>query len=216
MGGWSPLRGAPGDGASAITMDDLKHLLAEHSMGVMSEVQRMLPPAPAAYAGALPPAAAALDSGWATLPASEGIDMAALTQALVDRDREVQRLEERLSGLQTELRTRDDRVSQLTEELDQTVREVRHRQLDLEFHQLKLEERVRANAELEQLQGVLSSRVEEASLSARHAALDMNMPPMTPRSLRAQGSLPWALRKGRSPPGCVGAIEGGFVVPGQY
>lgn len=197
---------APAGAAVAITMDELKNLLAEHSMGVMSEVQKMLPGIGA------PPA----DSGWATMPTSDGIDLAALTQALVERDREVQQLEERLSTLQTELRTKDQRVAELTEELDQTVREVRHRQLDLEFHQLKLEERVRANAELEQLQGVLSSRVEEASLSARHAALDMNMPPMTPRSLRAQGSLPWALRKGRSPPGCMGAIEGGGFAPGQY
>jgi len=73
------------------------------------------------------------------------------------------------------------------------MREVRHRQLDLEFQQLKLEERVRSNAELEQQQRHLAVCAEEASLSARHAAIDAAA--MTPRSFRAQGQLPWVLRK---------------------
>lgn len=178
-------------------MDDLKRILAEHSEGVLSEVQRMLP-----MGGVV--AVAAEQS-------AEGVDMGALTQALVERDREVKQLEERLACLQTELQGKDHRVADLSSELDQAVREVRHRQLDLEFHQLKLEERVRSNAELEQLQYRLTTKVEEVSLSARHAALDMQMPPTTPRSLRAQGSLPWTLRKGRSPPS--GAIDS---LPIQY
>jgi len=90
-------------------------------------------------------------------------------------------------------------VADLGGELDRTVREVRHKQLDLEFQQLKLEERVRCNAELEQSQRKLTQRVEEASLNSRHAALDVEMCLATPRTLRAQGTLPWTVRKNRLP-----------------
>merc|ERR1711971_720783 len=87
----------------------------------------------------------------------ETVDMDTLTKVLVDRDREVKDLEVKLAGLQGELAEKDKRVAELGGELDIAVREVRHRQLDLEFQQLKLEERVRTNAELEQAQRVLTA-----------------------------------------------------------
>ena len=43
------------------------------------------------------------------------------------------------------------------------------------------QEKVRQNTELEQAQRVLSARVEEASLQARHAALEADMNRYTPR-----------------------------------
>merc|ERR1711957_556305 len=94
-----------------------------------------------------------------------------------------------------DLASKDKRVADLGGDLDAAMREVRHRQLDLEFQQLKLEERVRSNAELENQQRNLTARVEEASLQARHAAIDAAV--MTPRTMRAQGQLPWVLRKTR-------------------
>jgi hypothetical protein len=43
------------------------------------------------------------------------------------------------------------------------------------IHQTNLVHKVRYNTELEQAQRVLSARVEEASLQARHAALEADM-----------------------------------------
>merc|ERR1719336_2176087 len=96
-------------------------------------------------------------------------DLGTLTRTLTERDNEVQALEKQLDELQEVLADKDRRVEELTGELDKTVREVRHKQLDLEFQQLKLEERVRSNSELEQAQRKLTAHVEEASLNARHA-----------------------------------------------
>mmetsp|Transcript_30897 Transcript_30897/g.95031 ORF Transcript_30897/g.95031 Transcript_30897/m.95031 type:complete len:295 (-) Transcript_30897:318-1202(-) len=170
-----------------LTMNEIKRLLDEHSASVVSEVRKMLPAAPVAV-----PQAVQNFSG-------EMIDLSTLTQTLSERDREVRALESQLADLQAELATKDKRVAELGGELDRTVREVRHKQLDLEFQQLKLEERVRSNAELEQAQRKLTARVEEASLNARHAALDVDMCLTTPRTLRAQGTLPWTVRKNRLP-----------------
>mmetsp|Transcript_99673 Transcript_99673/g.281357 ORF Transcript_99673/g.281357 Transcript_99673/m.281357 type:complete len:304 (+) Transcript_99673:137-1048(+) len=174
--------------------DDVKVLLEQHSNTLLTEVRKMLP-AISVVDGAegcnVPSAAAVF---------GDSVDMDTLTKVLVDRDREVQQLEGRLAELQSELARKDKRVAELGGELDTAVREVRHRQLDLEFQQLKLEERVRSNTELEQAQRMLTERVEEASLSARHAALDVEMCRSTPRTVRVQGTLPWTLRKNRIMP----------------
>lgn len=177
--------------AGVIPVEDLMRILEEHSASVIEEVQKILP---TAGTGA------------------ETIDMGVLAEALLERDREVQKLETRLAELQANLADKDRRVADLGCELDATVREVRHRQLDLELQQLKLEERVRSNAELEMVQRSLSMRVEEAALNARHAALDLDLSRSlsTPRGIRAQGALPWTLRKNRLLPAVVGAsfLEG--------
>ncbi|CAK0889485.1 unnamed protein product, partial [Prorocentrum cordatum] len=152
--------------ASSVPMDQIKQMLKEHTAGIVAEVQKSL-----------------LGSG----APGDGLDISALTLLLSERDKEVQALEAKLAGLNSELGAKDQRMAELSGELDAAVREVRHRQLDLEFQQLKLEERVRSNAELEQSQRVLAARVEEAGLQARHAALDAEMGTMgTPRSIRAQ------------------------------
>jgi len=179
-------------GPSGISKEELRRLLDEHSAGVLSEVRKLLP---------------AAGTGGGT----DSVDMAVFTQALVDRDREVRQLEARLADLQADLAVKDRRVGDLGAQLDQTVREVRHRQLDLEFQQLKLEERVRNNTELEQLQRTLTQRAEEASLNVRHAALDIDIGRTitTPRSVRVQGSLPWTLRKNRLP-----AVDAPALAPG--
>lgn len=178
---------SPQGPAASIPLDDLKALLQEHSEGVLSEVRKMLPPAGGGGASV-----GGAGSG-------ETIDMGLLAEALLERDREVQQLEARLADLQSQLSVKDKRVAELGGELDQTVREVRHRQLDLELQQLKLEERVRANTDLEQAQRNLSARVEEAALNARHAALDLDLSRTAPHAIRAQGALPWTLRKNRLP-----------------
>lgn len=168
-------------------METLMQLLNEHSASVIEEVQRRLP-----LAGAGSPIGAG--------QILETIDVAVLAEALLERDREVEKLENRLAELQATLSDKDCRVAELGCELDQAMREVRHRQLDLELQQLKLEERVRSNAELEMVQRNLSSRVEEANLNARHAALDLDLSRSlmsTPRGIRAQGALPWTLRQRR-------------------
>eukprot|EP00931_Biecheleriopsis_adriatica_P102755 TRINITY_DN77690_c0_g1_i1.p1 TRINITY_DN77690_c0_g1~~TRINITY_DN77690_c0_g1_i1.p1 ORF type:complete len:265 (-),score=66.87 TRINITY_DN77690_c0_g1_i1:154-873(-) len=164
-----------------IGMDEIKQLLQDHSDSVMSEVRKMIP---------------SISSG-----VMQSVDVATLSQALMERDQEVKALEARLSSLNADLSAKDRQVMELGGELDAVLREVRHRQLDLEFQQLKLEEKVRGNAELEQAQRALTARVEEASLNARHAALEADMGRYTPRggNLRAQGSLPWTLRKNRLP-----------------
>jgi len=165
-----------------VSKDEIRKLLEEHSAGVISEVRRLIP---------------SISSG-----VMDTIDVTTLSQALAERDQEVKALEQRFAELQADLSTKDKRVAELGGELDSTLREVRHRQLDLEFQQLKLEEKVRYNTELEQAQRMLSARVEEASLQARHAALEADMSRYTPRggsSMHAQGSLPWTLRKGRLP-----------------
>ncbi|CAE8716858.1 unnamed protein product [Polarella glacialis] len=170
-------------GAPVMSMEEVKKLMEEHSESVMSEVRKMIPN---------------ISNGI-----MDSIDIGTLTQALTERDQEVKALEARLTSLNSELAQKDTRAAVLGNELDTTLREVRHRQLDLEFQQLKLEERVRNNAELEQAQRVLSARVEEATLNARHAALEADMGRYTPRTMRAQGSLPWTMRKNRLPMGNV-------------
>lgn len=184
-----PTSASGGGGGTVIGMDEIKRILEEHSADVMLEVRKMIP---------------SISNG-----AMEGIDIGTLTQALSERDQEVKNLEARLAALHTDLSSKDKMVLELGQELDTTMREVRHRQLDLEFQQLKLEEKVRNNAELEQAQRVLTARVEEASLTARHAALEADMSQQyTPRgTMRAQGSLPWTLRKNRLPAVSNGITE---------
>lgn len=156
-------------------MAEVQMLLEEQSAGMLSEVRKLMP-----NLGSV----------------DEAVDMGTLAKALSDRDSELQGLEAHLAALQADLAGKDKRVAELGSALELSMREVRHRQLDLEFQQLKLEERVRSNAELENQQRNLSARVEEASLNARHAAIDSAA--MTPRGqLRAQGQLPWVLRKQR-------------------
>eukprot|EP00928_Gymnodinium_smaydae_P084387 TRINITY_DN6766_c0_g2_i1.p1 TRINITY_DN6766_c0_g2~~TRINITY_DN6766_c0_g2_i1.p1 ORF type:complete len:303 (+),score=103.32 TRINITY_DN6766_c0_g2_i1:133-1041(+) len=171
----------------AISVDELKSLLDQHSASILTEVKKLLPSeAPKKDVTA------------------NGIDMEMLARVLNERDREVQELERQLADLQTELAKKDQRVLDLGGELDAAVREVRHKQLDLEFQQLKLEERVRNNTELEQAQRMLAAKVEEASLNAKHAALDAEVSRNAgvgsqggSSSVRVQGSLPWTLRKNR-------------------
>jgi len=167
-----------------IPLSDAKKLLDDHSNAVVQEVRRMVP-----YMGQA-------NSG------GEAIDLETLTKVLAARDEEVKELEARLNDIHTELSAKDRRVADLGSELDLAIREVRHRQLDLEFQQLKLEETVRNNAEMEQAAKSLAVRVDEASLTARHAALDVDMGRSMPGLFRAQGSLPWTVRKKR--PGSMG------------
>lgn len=157
-------------------MDEVKTLLQQHSAGMMDEVRKLMPSLSSSAGGG-----------------GDAVDMGTLAKALSERDNEVQTLEARLAALQADLASKDKRVADLGGDLDTAMREVRHRQLDLEFQQLKLEERVRSNAELEQQQRTLMNRVEEASLNARHAAIDATA--MTPRTMRMQGNVPWVLRK---------------------
>lgn len=169
---------APAGEPAPVSMGELKAMLADHSMSVLSEAQKML--------------AAADVPGR-----SEGEDMGVLAGMLADRDDEVKQLEEQLAGLQAELATKDRRVADLCGELEPVLREVGHRQLDLEVQQQKLEERVRSNAELEQVQRSLATRLEEVSLSASHAVLDLQMSQTSPGSFSACGAYPWALRQQR-------------------
>jgi len=170
-----------------IAISDLMQILEEHGASAMQDVKNTVPLAQCAEAG-------------------EAIDVGVLAAALLERDREVQQLETKLAELQATLTEKDNNVADLNGALDQAVREVRHRQLDLELQQLKLEERIRANAELEMAQRGLCARIEEVQLQARHAALDMELSQTltTPRGLRAQGALPWTLRKNRLVP--VGSL----------
>merc|ERR1711879_109664 len=126
-----------------------------------------------------------------------GAAMDLLTRAVAMRDQEVKELETKLASMQADLSTKDRRVADLSGELDVALREKRHRQLDLEFQQLKLEERVRSNVELEQAQQSLVMRVNEAGLNARHAALDADLDRTMAGTVRVQGSLPWTWRKTR-------------------
>eukprot|EP00927_Polykrikos_kofoidii_P026496 TRINITY_DN23575_c0_g1_i1.p1 TRINITY_DN23575_c0_g1~~TRINITY_DN23575_c0_g1_i1.p1 ORF type:complete len:426 (-),score=71.52 TRINITY_DN23575_c0_g1_i1:302-1579(-) len=180
--------------AQSFSMDDVKSLLNQHSALVLDEVRKMLSPREAA---AQPPQPTQAASDVVHNPIDESVDLDTLTRILTERDKEATELEGRLADLHETLASKDQRVHDLGTELDSAIREVRHRQLDLEFQQLKLEERVRSNAEMEQAQRMLSARVEEATLNARHAAIDIEMCRSTPRSVRVQGSLPWTLRKNR-------------------
>lgn len=168
------------EGEPMISMSEAKQLLDNHSATLMEEVRKKIP-------------------RLGEVRTAEGcVDIETLTQVLAMRDREVKELEVELAQLQTELSSKDRRVSDLSGELDMALREVRHRQLDLEFQQLKLEERIRSNAELEQRQKGLVMRVEEAGLNARHAALDIEMGCTAGAgAVRLQGSLPWTVRKSR-------------------
>eukprot|EP00929_Paragymnodinium_shiwhaense_P098854 TRINITY_DN60366_c0_g1_i1.p1 TRINITY_DN60366_c0_g1~~TRINITY_DN60366_c0_g1_i1.p1 ORF type:complete len:273 (-),score=95.92 TRINITY_DN60366_c0_g1_i1:192-1010(-) len=187
--------GAEAASGPSLGMDDVKAMLDQHSAMVLNEVRKLIPAGTSAEAAySAPPQPLAV-----VQPGSDGIDMETLTKVLVDRDNEVKELEAKLAELQDVLSQKDKRLSDLGGELDHAVREVRHRQLDLEFQQLKLEERVRSNAELEQAHRMLTAKVEEANLNARHAALDVELCRQTPRSVRVQGSLPWTLRKNRLP-----------------
>jgi len=190
-----------------LTRDEIKALMEQHSENVVHEVQKLL--SSTAITAPVPASTEPQSFGTMSMGQQQSgtIDVGTLTRTLTERDNEVQELEKQFDELQMVLAEKDRRVEELTGELDKTVREVRHKQLDLEFQQLKLEERVRSNAELEQTQRKLTAHVEEASLNARHAALDMDVSVATPRSLRAQGSLPWTVRKNRLPAVSVPAIR---------
>mmetsp|Transcript_68650 Transcript_68650/g.128064 ORF Transcript_68650/g.128064 Transcript_68650/m.128064 type:complete len:272 (+) Transcript_68650:112-927(+) len=163
-----------------VSTQELKKILAEHGANVIAEVKELL---------------------IKEQPPADTVDAATLTNVLAERDQEVSKLEAQLAELQEVLASKDKRVAELGADLDTVVREVRHRQLDLEFQQLKLEERVRSNTELEQVQRKLAAQVEEVSLNARHAALEADSTKttgaMSPRSVRVQGTLPWTLRSKR-------------------
>jgi hypothetical protein len=198
-------RGGSGEGEgddAVVSMGEMKKLLEEHSQGVLNEVRKMVsapssPPFPA-----LPSTAPSIDPSTIEAGLQSGsLNLDVLTQILSHRDQEVKGLETQLAELQEQLMTKDRRIMDLNGELDCSIREVRHRQLDLEFQQLKLEERVRSNNELEQAYRSLTQRVEEANRDTRHAALDVDLarslPPRSARVQCVQGSLPWMLRKNR-------------------
>lgn len=172
-----------------MTAEEMKAMLDSHSQALLGEVRRMLP------AGGWD----SVVSHGAVDASGSGLDPDGLARMLAERQGEVKGLEKQLADLQVQLAAKDRRAMELGTELDAAVREVRHKQLDLEFQQLKLEERVRSNADLEQVQRVLSARVAEVSLQSGHTALyvEANRNPLTPRSLRVQGSLPWTLRKNK-------------------
>lgn len=196
----------PVEASTGITETELRAMLEQHSASLLDEVRKMIPPTwtdpTAPPVPALPaPGPAPMASHSSMSRAGLAMDAETLARMLVDRDSEVRALEKHLADLQSQLAAKDKRAVELGTELDSAVREVRHRQLDLELQQLKLEERVRSNAELEQAQRLLSARVAEASLQSRHAALDMETARSlsTPRSARIQGTLPWTLRKNKLP-----------------
>merc|ERR1711959_788087 len=139
------------------TLNEARKILDDHSAAVVSQVSCIAPYIGMSSCGA------------------ETLDLDTLTKVLAVRDEEVKELELRLSTVQAELCAKDRRAADLSGELDLAVREMRHRQLDLEFQQMKIEETVRSNAEMEQAQRTLAARVEEAGLNARHAALDIDM-----------------------------------------
>mmetsp|Transcript_21148 Transcript_21148/g.34091 ORF Transcript_21148/g.34091 Transcript_21148/m.34091 type:complete len:313 (-) Transcript_21148:132-1070(-) len=173
----------PEEVESPVSVRDMQVMLEEHSMGVLNEVRKLIPTTQVGNADTQ----------------SGALSLEMLTTMLAQRDQEVKSMENYLSELQIQLQAKDQRVADLGMELEGALREVRHRQLDLEFQQLKLEERVRTNAELEQAQRSLVAQVEEASLNSRHAALEVDIGRKSPRSARVQGSLPWMLRKNRQP-----------------
>lgn len=177
---------------AAVSVGEMKKMLEEHSAGVLNEVRKLLP-FPALPASGLPIDSSNLQAEYQ----SGALNLETLTAILAQRDQEVKGLEARLAELQDQLSVKDRRVMDLNGELDCAIREVRHRQLDLEFQQLKLEERVRSNNDLEQAHRSLTARVEEANRDTRHAALDVDLARSLPRSARVQGSLPWMLRKNR-------------------
>lgn len=168
-----------------LTLSEARNLLENHSAAVATEVSKIVP------------CMAYPNNGGNN---NNGIDLETLTKVLAARDEEVKDLEARLNNIQEELSTKDRRVADLGGELDLALREVRHRQLDLEFQQLKLDEMVRTNEDMEQAQKQLVSRVDQENLNARHAAIDMNLSRMVTGFVRVQGSLPWTVRKSRLPP----------------
>lgn len=168
------------DGTPELSLSEAKKLLENHSATVSAEVCKIMPCA---------------DSS--SNCGGDAIDLEGLHQVLAARDEEVKDLEVRLTSIQAELSTKDRRVADLGSELDVAIRQVRHRQLDLEFQHLKLEEMVRANTDMEQAQRQIVSRAEEASLNARHAAVETDTGRILQGLNRVQGSLPWTVRKGR-------------------
>jgi hypothetical protein len=182
-GGGRPFRRSVSgnDQDQQITLSEAKTLLNDHRGAVVSEVQKIIPYMGTSSSGA------------------DGLDLETLTRVMAARDAEVKELEASLSNIDDTLSAKDRRIADLNSELDLAIREVRHRQLDLEFQQLKLEETVHSNAEMEQAQKSLVAQVGEAGLNAKHAALDMEVGRMT-GMVRMQGSLPWTVRKQRLSP----------------
>lgn len=178
---------------AVVSVGEMKKLLEEHSAGVLDEVRKLV--------NFPEKAALSISSTVGTINAEAqlqgSLNLEMLTQVLTQRDQEVKELEASLAGLQDRLLAKDSRVMELNSELEVTTREVRHRSLDLEFQQLKLEERMRSNKELELAHRSLTARVEDVSREARHAALDIDLGHSPPRTARVQGSLPWMLRKSR-------------------
>lgn len=182
----------PPPAEAVVTVGEMKKLLEEHSAGVLSEVRKLVP-----HTGVAAAPTSGVDAAALQAVPSESLSLEVLSAILGQRDQEVGALEARLAGLQEQLAAKDQRVMDLSGELDGLNREVRHRQLDLEFQQLKLEERVRSNKELENAQRSLTSMIDETGRDARHAALDADLSRSMPRTPRVQGSLPWMLRKNR-------------------
>lgn len=122
-----------------------------------------------------------------------GVGTEALGQALAERDREAACLEARLAELHGTLAAKEQRANSLSTELEDVVRQVRHQKLDLEFQMLKLEERLRSNAEAELAQRACEARPQR---STEDLSLGMcrGLPAASPITMRLQGSLPWTLR----------------------
>lgn len=173
---------AQGGQAQPLTHEDVQRMLADHSRTLLSEVRHIV--------------AAGNGQPQAALGGGGNVDAGALSEVIGARDREVEALEAQLADLTGSLQAKDATVETLNADMEQALRDVRHRQLDLEFHQQRLEEKVRTNAEMEQVQRKLTAQVEDASLNARHAVLNVETC-RTPRGTRMQGSSPWTVRKNR-------------------
>jgi len=169
--------------ATGITMSEVQDTLRENVKGVLREVHHMK-----------------TSSASQVAPRPQGDDVLSvelLSKAFMERNSEMERLDSEYSAMRNELLVQDTFIAELSNELEMTLREVRHRRLDLELHQLKLEERIRSNAELEQIQRNMSTRIEELGVVARHAELaaaSCSSSCSPSGVVRAQGSLPWTLR----------------------
>eukprot|EP00927_Polykrikos_kofoidii_P059751 TRINITY_DN54887_c0_g1_i1.p1 TRINITY_DN54887_c0_g1~~TRINITY_DN54887_c0_g1_i1.p1 ORF type:complete len:393 (-),score=51.34 TRINITY_DN54887_c0_g1_i1:90-1148(-) len=120
-----------------------------------------------------------------------------IARLLSDRYRQEQELERHLAKLEELASVKEVRVSRINRDLETALREVRHHRLDVEFQQLKIEELLRSNAELEQSQCKPTCHVDALTLQAKHAAIDAEQCCATPRSVQVQGTLAWTLRKSK-------------------
>lgn len=90
------------------------------------------------------------------------------------KDSEMEMLKRKMEGMARAISEKDQRVGMLNSELTNNVHGIRHMQVDLQFHQGKLEEYLHKNHALEASNRALLDELEHAHQELKHSSIELD------------------------------------------